>query len=36
MPLPYTKEQISQANSINLIDYAAMNGYKLGNLRKPL
>jgi hypothetical protein len=29
MPLPYTKEQIAQANSINLIDYAAMNGYHL-------
>jgi len=31
MPTPYTKEQIAQANSINLIDYAAMNGYKLEN-----
>ena len=31
MPLPYTKEQISQANSVNLIDYAAMNGYMLEN-----
>ena len=31
MPTPYTKEQISQANSINLIDYAAMNGYQLEN-----
>jgi hypothetical protein len=29
VPLPYTKEQISQANSINLIDYAAINGYML-------
>jgi len=31
MPLPYTKEQIAQANSTNLIDYAAMNGYQLEN-----
>jgi hypothetical protein len=31
MPLPYTKEQIAQANSINLIDYAAMRGYVLEN-----
>ena len=31
MPTPYTKEQITQANSVNLIDYAAMNGYKLEN-----
>ena len=29
MPMPYTKEQVAQANNINLIDYAAMNGYKL-------
>ena len=29
MPLPYTKEQIAQANSVNLIDYAAMNGYMI-------
>ena len=29
MPLPYTKEQISQANSVNMIDYAAMNGYPI-------
>jgi len=31
MPLPYTKEQIEQARSVNLIDYAAMHGYKLEN-----
>jgi hypothetical protein len=31
MPTPYTKEQIAQANSVNLIDYAAMNGYMLEN-----
>ncbi|MCL2816331.1 MAG: hypothetical protein FWD23_17190, partial [Oscillospiraceae bacterium] len=31
MPVPYTKEQIAQANSTNLIDYAAMNGYNLEN-----
>ncbi|MCL2253085.1 MAG: DUF3991 domain-containing protein, partial [Lachnospiraceae bacterium] len=31
MPLPFTKEQIDKANSINLIDYAAMNGYHLEN-----
>ena len=34
MPLPYTKEQITEANSINLIDYAAMNGYSLENGNK--
>lgn len=34
MPLPYTKEQIAQANSVNLIDYAAMNGYMLENSDK--
>ena len=27
--LPYTKEQIAQANNVNLLDYAAMNGYML-------
>ncbi|MDR1703378.1 MAG: DUF3991 and toprim domain-containing protein [Clostridiales bacterium] len=27
--MPYTKEQIAQANSINLIDYAAAHGYQL-------
>ena len=31
MPAPYTKEQIKEANSVNLIDYAAMNGYELEN-----
>jgi len=31
MPIPYTKEQIAQANSVNLIDYAAMHGYMLEN-----
>jgi hypothetical protein len=31
MPLPYTKEQITQANNVNMIDYAAMNGYQLEN-----
>jgi hypothetical protein len=31
MPLPYTKEQIAMANSVNLIDYAAMHGYMLEN-----
>lgn len=31
MSMPYTKEQIEQANSINLIDYAAMHGYPLEN-----
>jgi len=31
MPTPYTKEQITQANSVNLIDYAAINGYMLEN-----
>lgn len=31
MPTPYTKEQIAQANSVNLIDYAVMHGYKLEN-----
>ena len=29
MPTPYTKEQIAQANSVNMIDYAAMNGYMI-------
>jgi len=29
MPLPYTAEQIGEARNINLIDYAAMNGYQL-------
>ena len=31
MALPYTKEQLAQANGVNLIDYAAMNGYMLEN-----
>ena len=31
MPLPYTREHIVQANNVNLIDYAAMNGYMLEN-----
>jgi len=31
MPTPYTKEQIAQANSVNMIDYATMNGYHLEN-----
>ncbi len=34
MPMPYTKEQIAQANNINLIDYAAMRGYQLENSDK--
>jgi hypothetical protein len=34
MPLPYTKEQIAQANSVNMIDYAAMHGYPLENSDK--
>jgi len=29
MPLPYTKEQIAQANSVSLIDYAATNNYQI-------
>ncbi|MCL2189055.1 MAG: DUF3991 and toprim domain-containing protein [Defluviitaleaceae bacterium] len=29
--LPYTKEQIAQANSVNLIEYAMLNGYELVN-----
>jgi len=29
MPTPYTKEQIAKANSVNLIEYALMNGYQL-------
>ena len=32
--MPYTKEQIAQANSVNMIDYAAMNGYHLENSDK--
>jgi hypothetical protein len=31
MPLPYTKERIAQADNVNLIDYAAINGYMLEN-----
>jgi hypothetical protein len=36
LPTPYTKEQIAQANSVNLIDYAAMNGYQLEDSGKSL
>jgi len=32
--MPYTKEQITQANSVNMIDYAALNGYQLENSDK--
>lgn len=31
MPLPYTKEQVAQANQANLIGYAATHGYPLEN-----
>ena len=31
MPTPYTKEQIQKANSINLIEYAKLNGFQLEN-----
>lgn len=31
MPTPYTKEQIAKADSINLIEYALKNRYKLDN-----
>jgi hypothetical protein len=29
MAMPYTKEQLAQANNVNLIDYAVMHGYQL-------